>query len=556
MKTIGMVSALALAVSLAGQASAASDKQDFVTCDGRMQPGRQDDGMRGAASQGPYGMILADRADVVGACTRALMNPRLLPTQTLRRAHLLRARAAAHLRKDSVAEALADLDQAEAATTGLTGDRFYRRSMKVSLELLRALAYAKSGRIQDAVPLVRAAIDARPYSLAVQRVGADILQLARPIGRPSASPWTATIRLEPDARVKAMKAEVEVGNLQGILALRPGLTLVWPDKPLGPLAMAAQTPDAARLLTGVVVSLDVAYARAATGDAVGAARDVADVRARLVNALAKPAPVPGREKGASVELTSPLNEMLGQYVDKRARLIDARIALAGPRPADALPLLVNTSIPTDALGLEFLSALKARISVKDAAQLPDESAFAASIGKKRIAALSNDIPIALLAPETSRVVIDYEKARPNILGALAGAAFSMGTSLLGGIARTDGFRSTANADGTTKVEFIGNTPSEALVQEMTLLRAAEITRTAKKTAFAIVDRTDYARTLTTTRGGMEISRVPTGFKTELTIRFVDAATETGAFDATAVIDALGPFYYEERSTAARPSSAG
>ena len=124
----------------------------------------------------------------------------------------------------------------------------------------------------------------------------------------------------------------------------------------------------------------------------------------------------------------------------------------------------------------------------------------------------------------------------------------MGTTLLGGIQRTDGFRSTPNTDGTVKVEFIGNTPSAPLVQEMTLLRAAELTRAAGKPAFVIVDRTDYTRTLNTTRYGMTISSVPTGFKTEMVVRFVDAGIQSErALDATHVIDALGPYYYQAKS---------
>lgn len=127
---------------------------------------------------------------------------------------------------------------------------------------------------------------------------------------------------------------------------------------------------------------------------------------------------------------------------------------------------------------------------------------------------------------------------------------SLGTSLLGGIDRTDGFRSTVNPDGTTKVEFLGNTPSAAVVQEMTLLRAAELVKAAGKPAFIITDRSDFTRTMRTMRGGMEISSAPAGFKTELTIRFLDAAAgDASAFDALAVIDALGPLYYEERKAA-------
>jgi hypothetical protein len=157
----------------------------------------------------------------------------------------------------------------------------------------------------------------------------------------------------------------------------------------------------------------------------------------------------------------------------------------------------------------------------------------------------------LIAPESQRNVIDYQKSRPNILGALVGGALSFGTTLLGGIERTAGFRSAANPDGTTRVEFTGNTTSAPVVQEMTLLRAAELARAAGKWGFVIADRSDYARYMVTSQYGMEISRVPVGYKTELSVRFVDQGGEAGrAFDAVAVIDALGPLYYSE--TRAKP----
>jgi hypothetical protein len=82
---------------------------------------------------------------------------------------------------------------------------------------------------------------------------------------------------------------------------------------------------------------------------------------------------------------------------------------------------------------------------------------------------------------------------------------------------------------------------------MTLLRAAEIARAAGKAAFIIVNRHDFSRMLTTTQYGQEISRIPTGFKTELTIRLIDAPSAAEhALDAVKIIDALGPLYYEDK----------
>jgi hypothetical protein len=51
------------------------------------------------------------------------------------------------------------------------------------------------------------------------------------------------------------------------------------------------------------------------------------------------------------------------------------------------------------------------------------------------------------------------------------------------------------------------------------------------------------------RGGVPMSSTPQGYKTELTIRFLDRVDGSPrALDAVALIDALGPLYYEATPT--------
>lgn len=525
----------------------ASDKQDFEACDGRVHPGKQNDGMRGEASQ-PYhffGGRGAASASVIAACTRALASPRLLPSQTLRKVHLLRARAAARLEAGDAAAAIADLDLAQAAAGPLAADRFYQRSMAVSLDLLRALALARSGDLAGAVPLAQAAGAARPWSLDVQRVAATVLQAARPVGAASPSPWTATAKLAPGSGSIALLKEAEIGNFAGVVALAPGVKIDWPAAPLASASFAIRDVGSQSLIMGAIVTLDLAYARVATGDVPGARRELAELRSRV--AAARPAPTQG---AASLSFGGMSWEALDRYLATRERQIEARIAVAEGRAPEAIAQLVANPMPQDAATIELLGAIKAAVAARDAALVPEAASFSKKLADNRQTALTDVVSNALLAPETPRAVIDYERARPNILGALVGGALSLGTSLLGGIDRTDGFRTKANPDGTTKVEFLGNTPSAALVQEMTLLRAAEVTRAAGKPAFVIVERSDYARRMTTSRGGMPISSTAQGFKTELTIRPVDTGVEPGrALDAVAIIDALGPLYYEEKPAA-------
>lgn len=538
------VGLMALGVAMASPAWAASDKQDFEACDGRAHPGRQDDGMRGEPGKPSYMRGFPRLGSAVAPCTRALASPRLLPTQTVRRAHLLRARAAAHLKAGDTAKALADLDLAIAATPERSSDRFYQRSMGVSLNLLRALAHAQAGHSDLARPLALSAMAARPYSMQVQRLGADIVHSLGAGTASNSSAWSNAMRLEPTVASSVLMHESEAGNFAGVLALRPSVTLTWPSQPLQPFALLAQEGPGTQFLMAVLVTLQTAYARAATGDAAGARSDLLDVRTRAKAALPT----------ASTALTTSLGDIGGALtgaIEAKAKQIEARIAVAEGRHSDAIALLVGAPMPKDAATVELLSALKASAPAKDAAMVPDASSFAADADKVRRERLAKLAPNALIAPETPRAVVDYDRARPNILAALVGGALSMGTSLLGGIDRTDGFRSTKNSDGTTKVEFIGNTPSVALVQEMTLLRAAELARAAGKRAFVIVDRKDFARSMRTTRNGIEVSSVATGYKSELTIRFVDGTDEAArALDAVAIIDSLGPLYYEEKGATA------
>lgn len=520
----------ALAVMVAVPAQAA-DKRDFELCDGMIHPARAADGMRREADSSSYSFLRAQPGGNVEACNRALASPRLLPTQTVRRAHLLRARAAAYLQKGDTAKALTDLDQAAATASAAGQERFYARSMGVSLDLLRALAHAQAGDSARAVSLAQSAMQARPYALQVQRVGAEILQLARSNETGGASPWLGTLRLEPDAVHSALIGEAERGNFAGVLALRSGVELKWPKGPLQPLMLLAQSGDGEQLLSSLIISYHTAYALAASGDVDGARKELTEIRAHL--AATRPA-----NAGAA---PNELEQLLDNYATTRSKQVEARIAVAEGRPSEAIAALVATPMPKDAATVDLIQALKAKAPAKDAALVPDPATFMSDAAEQRRKRLPRLAQAALIPPETPRAVINYDKSRPNVLGML----------LLGGVTRTDGFRSTANPDGTIKVEFMGNTTSAPVVQEMTLLRAAELAREANKPAFVIVDRKDFTRTLNTTQYGHTISSTPMGFKTELTIRFVDAGSQSDrALDALSIIDALGPLYYEEKPSKA------
>lgn len=399
----------------------ANDKQDFESCDGRVHPGKQDDGMRGEAGRRSFEYPLySPDANRIAACTRALASPRLLPQQTLRKAHLLRARAAAHLGQGKFDAGLADLDAAEGATAALAQEPFFQRSMGLSLTMLRAMAYAQSDRTAEAVPLVQQAMAARPYALQVQKVGAELLEALRPIDGTSPSPWGPVVRLEPMARWNAVGSEAALGNFAQVLAIAGQTSAPWPTEPLKPFSIAARAADGNQFLNALVASLHQSYAHAATGDGAAARQRLAEVREK-----AKQLVPAGPSEGAQINASSQ-SDLISKFIDSRARQVELRIAINEGRTSDVIAGLVTAPLPRDAATRDIMIALKAALPEKDVALVPGSDAYTSEIAATRKAGLNGLARQVLLAPETPRSVIDYDRARPNILSALVGGGFVAG----------------------------------------------------------------------------------------------------------------------------------
>lgn len=541
----GALAALSLAVAAPALAGAS---EDFSGCDGLKKPKSSDDGMRGEATFPAFGFGSGIRGSAQGtraACDRALASKNLKPEQSLRRAHLLRARAAAKIELGDAAGALVDLETAQQAAATYAGEFFYDRSMGVSIDLLRALALSQSGQTEAALTLAEQTAAKRPFSVEIQRVAALLRSLAAN-GPEDRSVWLALARIDPMTRGLAQRLSGGPAALNELAdgAVPPTLDLPPPpsvERLIGQQNALTQYLDKWQGVIGD--GLTRAYAHAANGQPETARAWLALTRKTLDEAE-KPPTAQGAEGQPSLGIG--LGGLLAadlrkSQLEPMARLIEARIALGEGRVAEAAALFGTDRLRATTASEEFHTAYAAaRAGVSDAPDLPALIATPRR-GADRIAALAGTL---LIRPESKRKLIDYEKSRPNILGAMVGAAFSFGTTLLGGIDRTAGFRSATNADGSIKVEFTGNTTSAPVVQEMTLLRAAEIAREAGKSHFHIGARSDYEQVLTRSISGTPIERTLVGYKTELTIRLLDdGASEPDALDAVAVIDALGPVYY-------------
>lgn len=550
------LAALALGIAMP---AIAGDSEDFAGCDGLMKPKTKNDGMRGVASQPGYGFSLTgatgQAAATIASCTRALTGGKLLPTQTLRQAHLLRARAAAKLRLGASAEAVADLDLAAQAIAGQRGETFFERSMGASLDLLRAIAFVQQDNVAAALPLAERAAAQRPFAVQVQMAAAMVREAARHSDATIDPKWPNLVRLQPELAANLIRLEISLGRYESAIAVARAAPQRAPrlsrDEE-GANTFAALGRHGEALLTSTMAGYDLAYAMAASGDVKGARAELESARAtyaQLSGGGVVPAAVaaaPPSEAGAPREtVPSKANTLFAP----QERLVEARIALAEGR-IDEAEKLAKDPLPFNAPARDLHKAIVAAKGDKVAVPpiVPALDPDPAAARRKAIGQLSDTV---LIAHETPQSVIDYQKSRPNVLATVLGAALSMGTTLLSGIPKTAGFKETANADGTIVVEYTGSTPSAPMVQEMTLLRAAELARAARKPGFAIVARDDYSRYLTTTQYGATISRTPTGYKTVMTIRLLDTPDTVAAqgFDAADVIAQLGPLYYEAKQKA-------
>lgn len=546
----GVLAAISICIAVSAHAGVS---EDFAGCDGLMKPKRSDDGMRGEATMSAYGGsaffnqggTIANHSATISACDRALTNGNLRPEQTLRLAHILRARGAARLQLEDYPGAMADFDAANAAAASYAGDFFYDRSMGVSLALLRAIALSRSGQPAEALAIADDAAAKRPYSIDIQRAAA-LLRTENNSALGMKAVWQQVGRIDPDLRGLINRLQSVPDDLAAVASNAGSPTVELPSPVLDLTVLTnkqkfdAQAQAWNKALSEPMVK---AYALVANqqeeaglawAQATSDAMDAAD-EARLADAGGAEGPV-----GNLSEVFATI--MRSSFYEPQRTLFEARLALAQGRLADAAAAFGAHDRLGGVMVDEFITAYAAARDAigGDAPVLARPAANQRTIFPQ-LAALADSL---LIKPESERKLIDYQKSRPDLLQALVGATFSMGASLLGGIERTAGFRSSANEDGSIKVEYTGNTTSGPVVQEMTLLRAAELAQEAGRTHFRLVERKDYQQYRALQQNGFTISRTLSGYQTHLTIRFIEEGeSQDYALDAIAVIDALGPIYY-------------
>jgi hypothetical protein len=173
MTKFGLAAGTAVAVLLAVPQPALADA--FESCDGFVPPTKKTDGM----TEGTWMFGLAKAtvdlraADVrlgekgIDACDRAIADPRLLPEQWLRRAHLQQAKALHAIQAGKPELALEAAGQSDESGKA---DPYFAVSLGLGNQAIRALALGGLGRKDEALAAVAKVNAARPWSASIRRL--------------------------------------------------------------------------------------------------------------------------------------------------------------------------------------------------------------------------------------------------------------------------------------------------------------------------------------------------------------------------------------------------
>ncbi len=532
----------------------AADSDPFRSCDGYGPPTGHGDGMI-KETFGLFAATLNTRRTTpllggvgVEACDRALADSRLRPDQWRRRVSLIRARAIHDLAAGKEGDALADLDKAEAAAQD-AADPFYKRSLGLGIELVRAYALAQTGRMTDAEKLLSEVVRTRPFNrqilFAAMAVTIDPRSAVGgvPIGESLA-------RLDPRTIDLLYLAAFDAEDFAQAIALQP--QLVPPSRPLdrGGKGLWIRMQEVQNLAAEYGFTAErrarLAYALVATGRTEEAKREIEAAKAYL--AAKTPAAFPPLAAGETPTTETMDDRTLNRIVIDALRpvqtsledwqkLIDWRLEIEQPGGAQkVLAGLTPLSLPITGAQLDFLVAMRRHIG--------EDRGLDQSIANARerlsphhdrgleVKLLFEGLPHA----EVQQRIPAYRKANSPLL-----------VHLWGGV---NGFSSHDDPSGEVVVSFLSEESSATVVEEMALLRAADLARERGKTGIVIKGRSDYQRTEDTYEYRRLVRSEPKGYSTELRLELVDAANPPAAYRTTPwrvipvqdVLDVLGDTY--------------
>ncbi len=540
----------------------------YNQCDGYGTPSGDGDGMTKPATQlfgliGTLGSAGNTRrstpelgAQGIAACDQALADERLSDNYWLRRASLLRARAVHDLAVGKPADALADLDKASAAIR-TPDDHFVRRSMTLGIDFVRGIALIAKGDRDRGLALIDSIHAQRPFdrrlSLAALAIlNDDTSKLGETIAHDTA-------KLDPRFVSIIYESAFNRGDFAAVVALYPQLKAPTKTGDIGISKWETRVQDARRDAETIAFAAKsggmYAYSLAALGRMDEARAALADARSRANMATpAEMPPVPeGEKEGTKASIQRSMNTLLlntgrksVQLVDAWGKIIDLRAALATSDSAKASEDILHAKIPARGVAFDLVHqiALKSPNDEK-MKSLAAEIDAAQKAPPKIDAQLTKLVFEAIPHAEIAQRVATYRKANSDFIGYLWGG--------VSGFKTIDG-----EAPNFVTVKFTGEKSSASVVEEMTLLRAADLARERGKSGFVILERRDYERTVNTTYYGSTLRSDPQGYSTDLDIELVDVNALPGEYRAVPwrviaadkVVADLGPIYMGQPSATA------
>jgi len=482
----------------------------------------------------------------------------------MRKVSLLRARAIHRLDSGDPNGAIADLDLAAAAAKN-ADDPLYARSLGLSITLVRAFALRKAGDATGGEALALGAMARRPFNrqsivstlmaMGPDAPAADIEKVERILAR-----------LLPTEIDRLFVEALRSGRFQEAISLYPQLT---PYREIGRvnITQGQQRERAMRdYATAVMFRAShagaYAFALAATGKDQEAQAALAEARTQLTaDTQPPPPPDPSLSRSEHARQEAFRGEETTNRVKIAAsatKILDVWIALVGVRQtigqgkaADVLKTLQTQAGQKGWPELQLLDAILAKLPKSDKSSIATAQAlkadWAKSIAAQREPSLETFFKV-LPEPETADRVPPYEPAKQPLFrdsGAYSDMFFN-------------GYQQRGpRADGVTTVSVRGEHSTASMIEDMTLLRAADLARQAGKKGLIIVDRHDTQFTIGTEYYGTVVRTDPNGYETDLDVLFVDPSAlpdkyrEQGwrVIDVDEAYSALAPVYIKPKTSA-------
>lgn len=487
--------------------------------------------------------MTAPGATGIADCDAALAD--LNAKHWLRKVSLLRARAMHRLETKDAAGAMADLDLAQQA--GTSGDVFYARSLGVGIDFLRAYALRVGGDQAKAEALAMRTMEAHPFSR--QMMGSALLAMGNSVsdaGSDKAHKYLA--RLMPTGIDDLYLTALSQFRYQDAIALYSQLV---PYREIGRVNITSgqqRERDLRDFKTAEVFwavrSGAYAFALAALGRTGEAKATLQSARDRVAANTAPPPPSDPSKKdyvktealrGEVAEIHARTQTECTAILAAWQALVDLRVMVSESKGPDALALTRQHPLPKGWPSIDIMDGIEKQLPKAQKPKTPLAQPFRDAMDQaraKRREPTPESLYRSLPDAETVARVPPYAPVSKSFFDS-----------------DPNGIRVKTDGDVTT-VAVRGDKGTGAMIEEIALLKSADLARAAGKKGFVVIARSDTAFQIDTVSYGRTIATAPNGYETSLDVVFVDPqalppklqAAPWRVIDADAVYDALAPVY--------------